>query len=198
MSLALIINPQPTRLTFEQALETGQIKILQGDQFIPDATTSRTHTVSNQLPSDPIEIGSKVSSHVINDPDVVTISGRVSNTPLDQSFEPGDRRAEKAYDILYAASKAGAEFTIITPLREYTSMVMLTLVVPEGVETANVLDFTATFQHVQKVGSVSVAAPLVLKDKGTRSSPAADEKTTKAAKDKSLFAQGADFVESIF
>lgn len=196
MTLSLIINPQPTKFTFDSAIENGEIRVLQGQDFEYDVVSMEQHDFSASITSDPIENGSPVTSHIVANPDRLTISAVISNTPLDFATRKdnplGTRRAEKSFDILRAALKNGAEFTIVTTLQEYESMVLESLSVPRDAGRANSVEFTATFQKIIKVSAVEVSAPLVLKDKGSKPPEPADDATTEAAQSKSALQLIAD------
>ena len=79
--------------------ETGQAS----DIIEIDATLSVNLSHSAAVPSFPVEGGATISDHKQTLPDVVTISGIISSTPLRVvSFNPiiGDARPRAAFEIL--------------------------------------------------------------------------------------------------
>jgi hypothetical protein len=138
-----------------------------------DATISESHNGEVEVTEHPVEEGFNVTDHARAKPDVLTLTGIISNTPLnrtqalrkvaDQSgfvFEtsagtaqkvgaPG--YAEEAFAKLQALRTSGKVLTVQTRYRSYTDMLLTSLVVPRDASTGDALKFTAVFKHVRIV-----------------------------------------------
>ena len=200
MSLALIINPDPTSLSFAESIQKGGVSIIQGDLVDIDVFISEQHDSSAAVTKDPIEDGSSVSSHVVVNPDRLTLTGIISNTPIDSETArrapPETRRAENSYLLMDDALHVGAVFTIVTSLKQYDSLVMVSLSAPRDVGRANVVEFSATFEQVSIVGALEVAAELTFTTKGDKPPPGASDGEVEAVESKSLLQSAKDLASS--
>lgn len=151
-----------------------------------DAAISIQHRGDVEVTMHPVESGSDISDHARPRPELVTIEGLISNTPINSTqqtravsfvgdgfrvdFEttaaaeqafgvPG--YAEEGYAKLRDLKDKGELVTIVTPLRTYDNMLMTSLDIPQDAKTGDALHFTAEFQNVRivenKVTSLKVA-----------------------------------------
>jgi len=140
-----------------------------------DATISEHQSFRNEVTAFPIESGSSISDHVIQAPEEITIDGFVTNTPIE--FLSGIRTQGQDYvtnAYFTLLEIAGYKFPgkayfnnkledieetvnqfklveILTSLRLYTDMALISLDIPRDAKTGDTLHFTATFRKVVKV-----------------------------------------------
>ena len=138
--------------------ETGQVaEIIELDVTL-DVNLSHTMTVT----SFPVEKGAAISDHAQKQADVVSFRALVSSTPLRFiSFTPiiGDARPRAAFEILTEVQESKERVRIVTDLKTYDSMMLVSLVAPRRKDTKHALMFTATFQEVRIVSSQIVTLP---------------------------------------
>lgn len=149
------------------------------DTVVLDASVDEQHTAENDVTDHAVETGFAVSDHVRAKPDMLTIQGIVTNTPMSatartrtiqalgitfQSATDADAivgqpgYAEQAYAMLRAVRDTGKLITVVTSLRTYDSMVMMSLVVPRNKDTGDSLRFTAVLKQIRVVSNKLTAA----------------------------------------
>lgn len=146
-----------------------------------DASISESHMGEVEITEHPVEQGANVSDHARPKPDILTIEGMVSNTPVNRSQnqrkiesqgfqltsatnadsivgQPGV--AETAYTKLLALKDSGKLITVATKLRAYQNMILKSLTVPRDSKTGDVLRFQATFQRIRIAQNKAVDLPI--------------------------------------
>ena len=128
--------------------------------FEVDATISESYSGSMQLTSNPIEDGSEINDHLIENPDVVTIVGVHSNDPpiIGAALRVSPARAEELDENLEKAMKDGTELDIFTTLRNLVGYVIIDYSPERTLESANGLRFSLTVQKLRKVASSKAGA----------------------------------------
>jgi hypothetical protein len=145
-----------------------------------DAMLSERQKYGNDITNFPIESGSSISDHVIQAPEEVEIEGFVTNTPVEflSGLRPEkDDRVLNAYltlleiagykypnqayryNKLTVISEAKNEFKlveIISGLRVYTNMGLVTLDIPLDAKTGDCIKFNALFRKVNIVEVVEI------------------------------------------
>lgn len=112
-----------------------------------DVTISENHTFNSRATNFPVETGGDVTDHIINDPDILTLSGLVSDTPLNIfSFFT---RSIDAFNRLVDLHERRVPVTVVTGLKVYQNMVMTTLDVPRNINTGQSLTFNITLQNIR-------------------------------------------------
>lgn len=112
-----------------------------------DVTLTENHTFNSRATNFPVETGGDVTDHIINDPDVLTLSGIVSDTPLNIfSFFT---RSIDAFNRLVDLHERRVPVTVVTGLKVYQNMVMTTLDVPRNINTGQSLTFNITLQNIR-------------------------------------------------
>jgi len=154
-----------------------------------DASLEEEHVSECDIPEHPLETGEPASDHIRKKPDVLRMTGMVSNTPIagpereesDENALAGERsdgRAETAYKELIRLQEAGELFSVVTTLRVYDSMALASLSVPRSAELGNVVQFSATLKHVRKVAAttaeVVIPAAAPRKDLGKKAAKPAN------------------------
>lgn len=112
-----------------------------------DVTLSENHTFNARATNFPIETGGDITDHIINDPDILNLSGIVSDTPLNAlSFFS---RSIDAFNRLVEIHERREPITVVTGLKVYNNMVMTLLDVPRNIQTGQSLTFNITLQNIK-------------------------------------------------
>lgn len=133
MVLSLLFNRNKYKKTMVDVIEL-------------DVSISEDHKYTSKVTSFPIENGTNVSDHIINLPEIVTIEGIVSDTPLN-IFSLGNRSID-AFNSLVQIHRDKKIVTLVTGIKVYQNMVMTVLNVPRSLETGQSLTFNLEFQKV--------------------------------------------------
>jgi hypothetical protein len=119
-----------------------------------DATIATGLSFPSTVTEHAIEDGSTIADHVRNNPDVVTVTGFVTNTPaVLAGVGADDGLARGALDSLLEMRDNKEIVQIVTDVKLFTDMMMTSLDVPRDAANANSLNFTAVFQEVRKVAT---------------------------------------------
>lgn len=112
-----------------------------------DVTLSENHTFNSRATNFPIETGGDITDHIINDPDILNLSGIVSDTPLNAlSFFS---RSIDAFNRLVEIHNRREPVRVVTGLKVYDNMVMTVLDVPRNIQTGQSLTFNITLQNIR-------------------------------------------------
>ena len=111
-----------------------------------DATISEDHQYNSRVTNYPLEDGTDITDHVILEPEIVQISGVVSDTPL--SFLSSFNRSVTAFNQLIRIHQNKERVTLVTGIKIYTDMVLTSLQVPREIRTGQSLIFNMTLQKV--------------------------------------------------
>ena len=147
-----MINIQRVNAETGQAAEVIQL----------DATLDVNLTHNMSVTSFPVEDGADISDHAQEQPATVTIRSLVSATPLRIfSFNPiiGDARPRAALEVMLELQANRELVRIVTDLKTYESMMLISFNAPRRKDTKNALLFTAVFQEVIVVSSQVVTLP---------------------------------------
>lgn len=132
-----------------------------------DAVLQEEHEWNAEVTSNPVEEGSPVTDHVIEQSDKLRVSGFVSNTPVTLSgsisqFLTGGSSAPKTqdvFDLLHELLKLKQPMTVYTKYRIYDDMVMTSVNIPRSASNGEALEFTVEFVHIRKVETQLVDVP---------------------------------------
>jgi hypothetical protein len=150
-----------------------------------DATITAGLSFPATVTEHPVEDGSLIADHIRNDPETVTITGFVSNTPvavLGLNADPS--RARGAADSLVELREKKELVRITTDVHLFNDMMMTQLDIPRDADSANALRFTAAFTKVTKVSTEVTQFPE--DDTERQAAPAAElgkQTTTEASED---------------
>ncbi len=174
-----------------------------------DVFTDEVHNFDSMITSDPVETGSNTTDNIKQMPDVITLTGIVSDTPfgLTEDLRTQDEVASQtALDLLKAIRDLREPVTIETSLGTYKNMGMEKLSVPRNVGIGDSLQFSATFRQIRIVSTerttVRVEVPRVGKKarQGNQSAPTSGEGAAtpppedKPSANQSWFSQGVEAV----
>lgn len=183
-TIAVFFNGKVTRLGAQpdpKLSATAAEEQFQKQSLVFDACLSENHSASSTITSHPVESGANVTDHVHNNPDVVTITGLVTNTPIrfpeglpavpvGQSFanlvnDVSNDLSKNAYDKLLALKNNKSLIKIATTLRTYENMLIESFEVSRDKETADALAFTMRLQQVRFVKTNTIELPTPVEPK---------------------------------
>lgn len=126
-----------------------------------DCTLTEGHGLSNDITDHAVEDGASVSDHIRRKPDMLTIEGLLTDSPLTGDstvveFVPG--RAAALYEQLRQLA-VGQVFTVATSIRDYDSMAIAALDVPVSLATGQGLRFSLHMKQIRIVRTKIVSLP---------------------------------------
>ena len=183
------------------------------DGFQIDCTLSESHSYDAEITEFPVEKGADISDHRHTRPVVLSISGIISDSPLDHSIfkelvelaaGPGAllldakaavenvvagkaRLSSYGYEALLSLYNSGQTFSVGTPSRHFSDMLVQSLHIEKSPRSGRALQFSAVLRQVQFVETSTslVSTPAVLQaksDRGQRNgAPAAQSLKDKAS-----------------
>lgn len=135
-----------------------------------DVTIEESHDFGAGVTDWPVEGGALITDHVRLKPKSLTITGFVSDTPLDLvGLSLGRSRAASAFFVLEQMWQARVPFTVVSQLRVYNNMVIESLSVPKQREQA--IRFTCSMREVQLVSGQNTLLPATSETTANSSSP---------------------------
>lgn len=111
-----------------------------------DVTLRETHSYTSRVTNYPIEEGSTLSDHIINEPTIVVLEGTVTDTPL--SILPFFNRSIDAFNRLIEIHQKRESITVVTGLKKYANMVITNLDIPRDIRTGQSLTFTIELKEI--------------------------------------------------
>lgn len=131
--------------------------------IVLDATISENHDFSSLVTKYPIEKGADISDNIINNPVKLTMTGFITNSPVNIFGDFVDRatqgqkllpnRVGAAFTELTDLREIKEPFTVVSGLKTYQSMVFESLVFPRDRSTGDTLRFTAVLTRLRKAES---------------------------------------------
>jgi hypothetical protein len=117
-----------------------------------DTMVVEEHKYSSRVTHYPTEFGTIVSDHIIKDPDMVQLSGVISDTPL--SILAPFNRSVAAFNQLVELHARRLVFDVVTGIKVYRNMAITVLDVPRTVKTGQTLTFNITLQKIIFVDTI--------------------------------------------
>lgn len=156
-----------------------------------DAVLDEAHDWQADATMNPVEEGSPVTDHIIEQPDKLKIRGFISETPLVASESVrganstpwAESLTQPVFDLLRDLIKARETVTVYTKYRIYNDMVLTNLNIPRSAATGEAIEFTAEFVHIRKVATQTVDVPDGISAKKDKKSDAAAGKKSEPQKD---------------
>jgi hypothetical protein len=136
------------------------------EAFIIDCFMVESYSFTNTVTDIPVEEGSTISDHVVEDQDVVRIQAFIGNAeyvPADSSDaipkEAPDRmdRVLKSYHELLRLKRTKEVVELTTGLDVYTDMIITSFTIDRDVETGANLPFSMEFKRIKIAKSETVA-----------------------------------------
>lgn len=115
-----------------------------------DTVLSERHQADSTVTQQPVEEGSNIADHIVNEPETVVIEGIVSNTPI----TGGTRNAaQEVFNELYSLRDAKEVVTVVTGLVVYENMVITNISIPRDRGTGGLVRFTVELTRIIKAGT---------------------------------------------
>ena len=111
-----------------------------------DTMVAEEHKFTSRVTYYPVESGTIVSDHILNQPDIVILSGLVTDTPLNLFFPAN--RSVAAFNQLIRIHEQRQVVDIITGLKIYKNMALTSMDVPRTMKTGQTLTFNLEFQKI--------------------------------------------------
>ena len=157
-----------------------------------DVTNDEIHEWTNEVTTNPVEIGAPISDHIQELPDKIRISGMISDSAISDNvirqFSNIDdsqflTRSQTTFDLLRNLIKDKKLVTVYTRYKTYTDMALVSINLPRNNTTGDAINFTAEFMHVRIVSTQSVDIPKgISKKKAAKIDKSTQRKTEPTAK----------------
>lgn len=131
-----------------------RIGVNASDSFLPfgavelDASMDETHTSSNEITRFPVEQGVNIADHVRRQPENLVITGMVTDHPLVFGGALRSGRSLEAYQNFLTMMDQADLISVVTSLRQYSNMVLETMVVPRNSKLGSAVQVTLTFSEL--------------------------------------------------
>lgn len=149
-----------------------------------DATLEEVHDWKNEVTTNPVEYGSPVADHVIEQSDKLRLVGTITNSPLHGplagQFFGGETelpRTQTAFEAIRELMKKREAVVVYTKHAIYTDMVIETVSIPFNVSIGQEVQFTMELVNVRFVSTQMVQLPPGISAKKTAKGPAVSRKT---------------------
>jgi hypothetical protein len=136
------------------------------DPIVLDAATAIGHARDSEITRHPVESGAPATDHIIPQPESLTVSGVISNTPVTTAqqrridsfanFAAGNPEVAQSYyqhafERLHALHQQPRLCKIVTEEFVYDDMAMKALSMPRDATTGEALALTVTFEAINLV-----------------------------------------------
>jgi hypothetical protein len=132
--------------------------------FIVDAFIAEHYNFSNSVTDIPVEEGSNISDHIVEDQDVISVEAVIGNTAFEvvtadgnsvSNLQAPDRMARilQAYQELKKLVKAKKTFDVVLGLETFTGMAITSFTIDRDVENGANLPFSMEFKKLKIVHS---------------------------------------------
>ena len=111
-----------------------------------DTMVQEEHRYSSRVTYFPVENGSIISDHIINQPDIVVLSGLISDTPIN-IFAPFNRSIA-AFNTLVSLHERREIVNVVTGIKIYPNMAIVSLDIPRTMKTGQTLTFNIELQRI--------------------------------------------------
>lgn len=167
-----------------------------------DAVFKENHDWKSTATSNPVEDGSPITDHIINEQDKLSLTGFVSNASIDldlaalavatsQAYVPyglgtiysdaaqsKPKKVQEAFNVLYALKEAKREVVVATRYKIYSDMVITNISIPREVGDGDAIEINIDFVKISKVSTQMVDMPKgIVKGKAaSKRTPTSEEK----------------------
>jgi hypothetical protein len=132
--------------------------------FVVDAFLAEHYQFSNSVTDIPVEEGSNINDHIVEDQDIISVEAFIGNTAFEvitadgnsvSNLQAPDRmaRVQQAYNELKKLAKSKKPLDVVLGLETFTGMVITSFVIDRDVETGANLPFTMEFKKLKIVHS---------------------------------------------
>lgn len=112
-----------------------------------DTMVSEEHRYSSRVTYYPIERGTIISDHIFNQPEIVVLSGLITDTPL--NIFALFNRSVAAFNTLVQIYERRQIVDVVTGIKVYRNMAITSLDVPRTVKTGQTLTFNIELQKIR-------------------------------------------------
>ena len=131
-----------------------------------DVTMDEAHEWSNDVTTNQVEIGSPITDHIQPQPDRLTITGMISDSPLNLETQSeisalvgADERVQTAFDFLRKMHEKRLLLVVYTKHKIYQDMALAACNIPRSAGVGQAINFTLQFTHVRVVSTQTVDVP---------------------------------------
>lgn len=134
-----------------------------------DTLEQETHEWNRDVTESPVENGSPIADHVIQQPLKLTITGFISNAPVTGFLEgavslvtdgfSSENRVQAAIDKLYSFYASKELVTIYTRYKLYQNMLITNISIPRRPEDGDAIQFTIDATEVRIVSTATTKLP---------------------------------------
>lgn len=117
-----------------------------------DASLSEDHQYLAEITENPVEDGTIFSDHVVLQPVVLEMEGRISDATQSLFSFRGAGKSAEAFRLLVSLQKSRETFSVITGLAVYQNMMFQKLSVPRVARDGRSLRFTSILREILIVG----------------------------------------------
>lgn len=159
-------------LLFKQRVRIG---VGASDEFLPvgavelDASIDEIHTSANEITQFPVEKGVAIGDHVRRQPERLQIRGILTDHPVTFGGGLRNNRSQEGYQQFLTMMDNAELVQAVTSLRQYSNMVVGTMVVPRNNKLGNAVEMTLNLRELQ---TAEVADTTGTTDLGTQSGTA--------------------------
>jgi hypothetical protein len=132
--------------------------------FFVDAFLTEHYQFSNSVTDIPVEEGSNINDHIVEDQDVISVEAFIGNTAFEvitadgnsvSNLEAPDRmaRVQQAYQELKKLTKAKETLDVVLGLETFTNMAITSFTIDREAETGANLPFSMEFRKLKIVRS---------------------------------------------
>jgi hypothetical protein len=132
--------------------------------FVVDAFLAEHYQFSNSVTDIPVEEGSNIADHIVEDQDVISVEAFIGNTAFEvitadgnsvSNLQVPDRmaRVQQAYQELKKLTKAKKPLDVVLGLETFTNMAITTFAIDREAETGANLPFSMEFKKLKIVHS---------------------------------------------
>jgi hypothetical protein len=132
--------------------------------FVVDAFLAEHYNFSNSVTDIPVEEGSNIADHIVEDQDVISVEAFIGNTAFEvitkdgnsvSNLEAPDRmaRVRQAYQELKKLVKAKKTLDVVLGLETFTGMAITSFTIDREAETGANLPFSMEFKKIKIVHS---------------------------------------------
>jgi hypothetical protein len=132
--------------------------------YVVDAFLAEHYNFSNSVTDIPVEEGSNIADHIVEDQDVISVEAFIGNAAFEVITKDGnsvsnlqapDRmaRVRQAYQELKKLTKAKKLLDVVLGLETFTGMAITSFVIDREAETGANLPFTMEFRKLKIVHS---------------------------------------------
>jgi hypothetical protein len=132
--------------------------------YMIDAFLAEHYQFSNSVTDIPVEEGSNIADHIVEDQDVISVEAFIGNTAFEVITKDGnavsnlqapDRmaRVRQAYQELKKLTKAKKLLDVVLGLETFTNMAITSFTIDRDAETGANLPFTMEFKKLKIVHS---------------------------------------------